>query len=274
MEIHDIILLVLLVLILAVLAVLSYITYRIHKQRQKNIVLLTKSKEMRYLVFRSIGQYLNRPLKAIHDSCEKIEASSGMSEKERNGFIRSIHENSHMMNFFLKELDELISFDGSIPKIGTIEVNIAELVMSYRREILHEINRGVLVGIRTSMSPNCKATLDTPMFHLLMMLLLRVCAQHTKAGYISISYEWEREGLRFRIEDTGGALPDEYKGVIFKKKHPNFHALPIECRQVGISLRICKVLLDYVHGTIETYSSEEDKGIVLDFWLPCYVRFA
>lgn len=276
MEIHDIILLGLLFLILAVLAVLSFITFTIRKQRQKDITLLTKSKEMRYLIFRYIGQYLNAPLKAIHNDCEELEesVSSEISDKERNEIIRNIHSNSHLMTFFFKELDELICFDGNIPRIGTIEVNIAELVMSYRREILHETNRGVLVGIQSSMSPNCKATLDTPVFHLLMMLLLRICAQHTKVGKILINYEWEREGLRFKIEDTGGGLPDEYKGVIFKKEHPDFNALPIECRQIGISLRICKVLLDFAQGTIEIYSSEEDKGIVLDFWLPCYVRFA
>jgi len=276
METHDIILSGLLFLILTVLVVLCFITLKMRRQRLSEYRKLKSSKKMRYLFLKHIGQYFRIPLKTINNSCkaytEAVEAKT-LTQEESNALIQDIYKNSQLMGIYLNELSELLGFNGNIPDIAEIEVNLAELITSYRREILRETNRGVVVSIRSNMSPNCKVTLDTPIFHLLMMQLLRICAQHTQEGSITINYNWEREGLRFRIEDTGGGIPEEYKGIIFKSQLPDWRALPIEYQLIGASVRTSKALIDAMNGTIEAYSSEEEKGIVIDFWFPCYVRF-
>ena len=276
MDTHDLILSGIVFLLLIVLAFLSIVTVRVRRQRIAEYRNLSQSKRLRYLFLKHTGQYFRIPLKTIIDSCKtyaEAAESIPLTPEKSNALIQDIYKNSQLMSIYLNELSELIGFNGNIPDMAKIEVNLAELVMSYRREILHETNRGVVVSIRSNMSPNSKVTLDTPMFHVLMMQLLRICAQHTKEGSITINYNWEREGLRFRIEDTGGGIPEEYKGIIFKSQLPNWRALPIECQLIGASVRTTKALIDAMNGTIEAYSSEEEKGIVIDFWFPCYVRF-
>lgn len=246
------------------------------KQHARDEYRAQKGMEVKTKFIQYVGQALRLPLTIINEHCQKLEGScpcSPLTAEERESLIQDIHFNSHQLNTYLNELQELTGFNGTVPAISMIEVNLAELIASYRREILHEVHRGVSVGIRTNMSHHCKGTLDTPMFRQLMIHLLRICAQHTKEGSITISYEWQHEGLHFLIEDTGGGLPDEYKGVVFKHVLPEGFTLPPECRLIAVSVRICKTIIEAMEGTISCYSSEEERGIILDFWIPCYVRF-
>ena len=261
---------------LIAIAVLLYITLKLRKQHIAHDHRVKTGIEVKTAFIKHIGQELRLPLNTINELCQELEdATDGkrLSVEKREALIQDIHSNSHLLNTYLNELQELTGFSGKVPAISMIEVNLAELVASYRREILHEVHRGVTVGVYTNLSHHCKALLDTPMFRQLMIHLLRICAQHTKEGSISISYEWENEGLRFRIEDTGGGLPEKYKAVVFKDEMPKGLAVPHEYRLIAVSMSICKSIIDAMHGTITCYSSEEEKGIVLDFWVPCYVRF-
>lgn len=261
---------------LLIIARLSLTLRKLHKQHTHDEYRAQKSMEVKSKFIQHVGQALRLPLTIINEHCQKLEGScpcSPLAASEREALIHDIHYNSHQLNTYLNELQELTGFNGTVPTISMIEVNLAELVASYRREILREVHRGVSVGIRTNMSHHCKGTLDTPMFRQLMIHLLRICAQHTTEGSITISYEWQNEGLHFLIEDTGGGLPDEYKGVVFKHVLPEDFTLPPECRLIAVSVRICKTIIEAMEGTISCYSSEEERGIILDFWIPCYVRF-
>lgn len=261
---------------LLVIAKLAFSLRKLHKQRVSDEYRAQKGMEVKTKFIQHVGQALRLPLTIINENCQKLESScpcNPLTEEEREALIQDIQVNGHQLNTYLNELQELTGFNGSVPTISMIEVNLAELVASYRREILHEVRRGVTVGVRTNMSHHCKATLDTPMFRQLMIHLLRICAQHTQEGSISVSYEWQHEGLHFHIEDTGGGLPDEYKGVVFKHVLPEGFVLPPECRLIAVSVRICKTIIDAMQGTISCTSSEEEHGIAIDFWIPCYVRF-
>ncbi len=261
---------------LIIIILLLVVVFSQRSQIKKCALSSRKSEEIKSSFLTHITAALRSPLSAINKYCDVLEGDEQepLTDEERDKLISEIHKNSHSMFSYLNELQELTNFDGAVPALSMIEVNLAELIMSYRREILHETHRGVMVGIRTTMSPHCKATMDTTLFRQLIMHLLRVAAKRTEEGDITISYEWEREGLHCWIEDNGGGLADEYKGVIFKNLLPEDHPMSADCQSTAISLRICKSIIDSIHGTIEAHSSEEDKGVVISFWFPCKVKFS
>ena len=261
---------------LAVIVVLLFIAFRLRRKHAAEDLRSNKSADVKTAFIRHIGQAMRLSITTINEHCRALEdtsASHPLSESERDSLIQDIQSNNRLLNTYLHELQELTGFNGSIPLITMIEVNLAELIASYRREIQHEVSRGVTVGVRTNMSPHCKAILDTPMFRQLMIHLLRICALRTKEGSISIAYEWQNEGLHFLIEDTGGGIPEEYKGVMFTDMMPDIHLLPHQWRLIAVNAHICQNIVDSMKGTITDHPSEEDKGIILDFWIPCYVRF-
>ncbi len=224
-----------------------------------------------------IGQAVRMPLNSINMICNKLDDpdKEGLTIEDYKNAISRIHRNSHQMYTYLNELMELTNFNGAVPALAMIEVNLAELILSYRREILHEVRRGVMVGVSSTMSPHCKATMDTTIFRQLIMNLLRIAAQRTMQGSITIRYNWECEGLRFWIEDTGEKFPDSVRGLLFTELLTDDYTIKEECRQISVNLNICKAIIDSLHGTIEAKVTdpESGKGSTITFWFPCHVRF-
>ncbi len=271
----NVLLLTFTALILIALIALSLAYARLRTLLNKETRRTQQAEEIKSSFLTHISLALRFPLNAINKYCYLLnETEKPLTDDERNELIKQIHKNSHQMFSYLNELQELTNFEGAVPALSTIEVNLAELIMSYRREILHETHRGVMVGIHTTMSPHCKATLDTTLFRQLIMHLLRIGAQRTYEGNISISYNWENEGLRFRLEDMGGPIPEELRGILFTHHLKEEDIVHLENKSTYVSLNICKAIIDSMHGTIEAYNTEDNLGVGIDFWIPCPVKFS
>ena len=236
-----------------------------------------KNEELERAYLSHITSALRLPLSTINKMCNELEGpqKSTMTDEERDKIISIISLNNHEMFTYLNELLEITNFDGAVPAFSTIEVNIIELIMSYRREIMHETKSGVLVCVKTDMSPHCKATLNTTLFRQIMMHLLRIAARRTTEGVITIKYGWEREGLHFWLKDTGAPIPENVRQSLFADNVSEEDIQKLENKSTFISLMICKTLVSHMGGTIAATSSEgEEAGTTIDFWIPCYVRFA
>lgn len=270
---YTIFLLVVLALALVTIVSLIFVIrwqrrHHSHKNYHKQ-----KSSEIRHHIYTRISRELRTPLNIISESCKALQEKdlSQLSETEFRTLVNNIHTNSHKMLGSIDELKEVSGFNGNVPELDIMEVDLVELIMSYRREILHETHRGVVVGIHTELPADCMATLNTPMFRQLIMHLLRVCARRTKEGHININYKKEGDGLRFIIEDTGGSVPEKYRPLIFHDVDYDSLVIPHNYLSKAISLNICKTIIDSIQGTIEAIYKEE--GIVFNFWIPCHLRY-
>ena len=269
----TILLLAVLALALVAIAVLAAVTYRLRRHHSHKNFHKQKSSEIRFQIYTRISRELRAPLNVISKSCQTLQDKdlSQLSETEFHTLVDNIHTSSHKMLSSIDELKEVSGFNGNVPELDMMEVDLVELIMSYRREILHETRRGVVVGIHTELPANCMATLNTPMLRQLIMHLLRVCARRTKEGHINISYKKEGDGLRFLIEDTGGSVPEKYRPLIFHDVDYDSLVIPNYYLSKAISLNICKTIADSLHGTIEAIYKEE--GVGFNFWIPCRLRY-
>ncbi len=233
-----------------------------------------KSEELKTRFLTHFCQVLRFPLNAINQNCQSITDDNfrNLPDEEIQKIQNNIDQNSHLLLIYLNELQELTNFQGAIPSLSVIEVNLYELVMSYRREIMHETHPGVSVSIHTTMSPHAKATFDTTMFRQLIMHLLRIGAQRTKEGSISIDYEMERDGLRFKLSDTGGPIPEEIRKRLFTDKFKEEYITQLDAKATHVSLEISKFIIESMHGTIKVQPTEDGKGVMANFWFPCPIR--
>ncbi len=267
---------IILAIVLLIVLIVSYvIIYRLRKQIRRLEIRSKKDEELKSNFLTHIGQAMRTPVIAINEFCDSVKEKGceNMTDAQRQEVLGNIQKNSQQMFTYLNELQELTNFNGATPAISMIEVNLAELIMSYRREILHETKRGVMVCIRTNMSPHCKATLDTTLFRQLIMSLLRLGALRTQEGEITIEYEWENEGLRFTLSDSGDPVAQEIRELLFTDLLKEEHITHLDNRMTINSLNICKSIIASMNGTIKTEPQEKAKGIAVTFWIPCYVRF-
>ncbi len=264
----------LLIVALIALVILSFYFFKLQEQLKRVKIRALKNEEVKSSFLTHINHALRTPLGTINGNCQKLEENyNKLTAEERQEIINSIRKDSEQMYMYLNELEELTNFEGAIPALSMIEVNLAELILSYRREILHETRKGVSVAIQTSMSPHCKATLDTTMFRQLIMMLLRIAAQRTKEGSITITYNNEGEGLHFWIADTGEAIPEDVRGLLFTSMLNKGEVIQVEDKTTVTILNICKSIIDSMQGTIEALPNEQDRGIIISYWFPCHINF-
>ena len=256
--------------------VMLYFFLKMRKTVRREVEKAIKNEELERAYLSHITRALRLPLNTINKMCNELEGprKSILTEEERDRMISIISLNNHEMFTYLNELLEITNFDGAVPAFSTIEVNIIELIMSYRREIMHETKSGVLVCVKTDMSPHCKVTLNTTLFRQVMIHLLRIAARRTTEGVITIRYGWEREGLHFWLKDTGSPIPENVRQSLFADNVNEEDIQKLENKSTFIGLMICKTLVNSMGGTITAKASEGDEaGTTIDFWIPCYVRF-
>ncbi len=258
-----------------IIAVLVVALIRLYRKERRIIIDMEnakRSEEVKASFLSHISHALHTPLNKIMINCDTLSVEKGtLSHERQDELIEEINLSSHNLYEYINELLELSNIEGNVPKFNAIEVNLIELIMSYRREILREVNKNVLVRIRTEMSPHTRAVMDTTMVRQLIMHLLQCSAKHTQEGYIIIRYAWEHDGLRFLIEDTGTALPEEICNSLSSKMIAPESNHNMVDKTTILSLSICRAIIDAIHGTIEA-KPKEDGGTAFTFWFPCEVK--
>jgi signal transduction histidine kinase len=243
------------------------------KRLSREVKRAQSSERIKSIFLANVSHALRTPLNAIIGFSEiilKEQEKGEITPEQLKEAATHINKNGHQLLFFIQQLLELSNFESSVLTFSLIEVNLAELMASYRREALHETKPGVSVMVRSSLSPHCKGTLDTNLMHQLMMHLLRNAAHYTKEGTITINYEYERKGMRVTITDTGDGIPKEYLENIFSLLHLE-DALTLDNRASELGLSICKAITDSLGGEI-SLNSELGKGTTATVWFPCRMR--
>jgi signal transduction histidine kinase len=266
--------LIVIIALVVLFAVGLYFVRRGYLRRLNREVKRAQSSERIKTIFlANVSHALRTPLNAIigfSDILLKEQEKGKVDPEQLKEAATHINQNGHQLLFFIQQLLELSNFESSVLTFSLIEVNLAELMASYRREAMHETNPNVSVLVRSSLSPHCKATLDTNLMHQLMMHLLRNSAHFTKEGSITINYEYERKGMRVTITDTGEGIPQEYLDNAFSLLHAE-DSLTLENRATELGLSICKAIIDGMGGEI-SLSAEPGKGSTATVWFPCRMR--
>lgn len=228
-----------------------------------------KSEQLKAVFIENISRTLHSPLKSITDSCNTI--LEGKDEDLKPALVKKtladIYVNLKETTDYVSQLHEMSKFEGITPSFTFIEVNLSELMASYRREAMNYTKPEVSVRVTTDLSPHCRAVLDTNLMHQLMMHLLTDAAHHVTQGDIFIRYSCERRGLHVSISYTGMGQAelegDDIYSILQKDE-----ALKDAVKSPLFRQAICRAIVDMFGG--EFYmDSEDNKKTVSSFWFPC-----
>ena len=272
-KVMEIVLIVIILLLLIGGAIGAWCMYRHYMQLlKKEVKRAQQSEQLKSVFIENVSRTLRTPLNAILGYSnmileEKDESMQPAMVKEMAGHIKV---DSEELLGFVAQLFEMSKFEGITPSFTFIEVNLTELMASYRREALNIAKPDVSVRVRTDLSPHCKAFLDTNLMHQLMMHLLTNATRHTSQGDIIIAYANERRGLKVTITYSGNGKAELIGSDIYSflqkedaLKHVN------ESSILGLSL--CKAIVEMLGG--EFYmDTEYERKTVASFWFPCKMR--
>lgn len=243
-----------------------------NNQLKRELRRARKSEQLKSVFLANVSRSLRTPLNAILGYSNLIlsEKDESMRPEQVRDMVSLIRADSQQLLDFISYLLELSNYEGSMLSFTLIEVNLAELMASYRREALNLTRPDVSVCLRTELSPHCKATLDTNFMHQLMMHLLRNAANHVIQGDIFIRYNCERKGLKVSIAYTGIGEAELVSEDIFAFLQKD-EALKDAGKSSMFGIAICRAIVDMLGG--EFYlDSGTDKKTVATFWFPCTMK--
>ena len=259
------------VLLIGFAVALFFIHRYYNQQLKREVNRAQKSERLKSVFLDNASQTLRAPLNAILGYSnmileEKNETMDAVQVKQMAGHIQ---QSSQELLDFIKQLMDLSNFDGGMPSFTFIEVNLAELMASYRREAMNLTKANVSIRVRTDLSPHCKVTLDTNFMHQLMMHLLNNAAKHATQGEIVVTYTSERKGLKVMINYLGNGQADLINEDIFSYLQKD--ALKMNGDVNGLGLPISKAIIDAVGGELDI-DTQDGRKTVAQFWFPCKMR--
>ena len=231
-----------------------------------------KSEQLKSVFIENVSRTLRSPLNAINGYCNMILEENGenMQSAQTRELVTNISKDIKELIDYVEQLHEMSKFEGITPSFTFIEVNLTELMASYRREAMNFTKPDVAVRVTTELSPHCRAILDTNLMHQLMMHLLKNAANHVVQGDIFIRYNCERRGLKVSIAYTGMGQAELVGEDIYTFLQKD-EALKDAGKSSLFGIAICRAIVDMFGG--EFYlDSGSDKKTVASFWFPCTMK--
>ena len=230
-----------------------------------------KSQQLKSVFIDNISRTLRSPLQVIEGFCNMIldEKDENMQPAQVRESMLNISSHAQGLIDFVAQLHEMSKFEGITPSFTFIEVNLSELMASYRREAMNYTKPDVSVRVTTDLSPHCKAILDTNLMHQLMMHLLTNAAAHVTRGDILVKYGAERKGLKITINFIGIGQ-SEMVGVDIYSLLQEENALKDSVMSSALGLAISKAIVEMFGG--EFYMDSDNDKTLASVWFPCQLK--
>ena len=259
------------ILVLVLFAICLILVQHYYQVRLRNeIGRAQRSERIKTVFMANVSHALRTPLNAIITDSQRLLDNEETDSKKLNAAMTTINQNGKQLLYFISQLLELSSFDSNMATFTMIEVNLAELMASYRREAQRDAGANVQVVVRSPLSPHAKGTVDTNLMYQLMTHLLHNALAHTQEGTITIDYDQDDKGLRIEVIDTGDGEVQDFKSNFSTLIQGN-DSLALFNQRSGLGLSICKSIVEGLHGTIDL-KSEKGKGTHVTVWIPCKMR--
>lgn len=261
------------VLLLIVFGVSLYFIQLHYKHLlKKEVKRAQKSERIKSMFIENVSHALRAPIKAISGYCDMIleEKDEEMQPAQVRELVTNMSSSTQQLLEFISQLYDMTKLQGITPSFTFIEVNLSELMASYRRETMNITKPDVIVRVTTDLSPHCKGVLDTNLMHQLMMHLLSNAAHHITGNDIVIKYAEERKGLKVTITYAGQGQADILGADIYSYLQKE-DALMNANDSSAFGLSVCKAIVDMLGGEFYV-DTEYDKKTVTCFWIPCKMR--
>ena len=259
------------ILVLVLFAICLFLVQHYYHVRLRNeIGRAQRSERIKTVFMANVSHALRTPLNAIITDSQKLLDNEESDPKKLKAMMTTINQNGKQLLYFISQLLELSSFDSNMATFTMIEVNLAELMASYRREAQRDAGANVQVVVRSPLSPHAKGMVDTNLMYQLMTHLLHNALAHTQEGTITIDYDYADNGLKIEVIDTGDGEPQDFQSNFSTLIQGN-DSLALFNQRSGLGLSICKSIVEGLHGTIEL-KSEKGKGTHVTVWIPCKMR--
>lgn len=218
------------------------------------------------LMLDRFAHYLRSPLTSIKGAASVLKQTQvNIDEESKKELINIINDESERLNKVIEKLLWMARIEAGKLQVNYTQNNLLSIVKSVRyklKEVLKKNKLAIDIPANFPLVP-----LDSELIEECLCFLLENCVKFSPAGSeILISACQIEDKVKISIIDKGCGIKDDKQEEIFSK----FYRPPQQLDQlpsVGMSLAICKGLVDCHKGTIEL-KSKVGQGTKIDILLP------
>ena len=209
----------------------------------------------------NMSHEIRTPLNAIVGFSELITQTEEEEEKEQ--FIDIVKKNNELLLQLINDVLDLSRIEAGYTNFNysnfDFSTHFNELYLSLKLKETKDVG---LVCMNPYKELNICS--DSNRISQVITNFITNAFKFTQKGSITLSYQYENEGIKVCVTDTGIGIARENQARIFER----FEKLNDFAQGTGLGLPICKVIIEALQGNIGV-ESEPGTGSTFWFWIPC-----
>ena len=240
--------------------------HRLFKELYKAKKDAERSDKLKSAFLANMSHEIRTPLNAIVGFSELLTTVD--NPEERAEFIRIIRDNNDQLLRLIGDILNLSKFEAGylerIPEEFDLAIVFSELLTQARQQL----NNSAVKLICDNPYPYCRVCMDRNRLMQVMHNYITNAIKYTPAGSIRMGYEYQNDGIRLYVSDTGIGIPREKQELVYHR----FEKFNSFAQGTGLGLSIAKALTETAGGKVG-FESQEGKGSTFWSWIPCKVSF-
>jgi len=233
---------------------------RLLKMKSKN----DNPKNEQSSLIASFTDNLTQPINGILGFVELLHQST-ISPEKKEYFISQIKNNAVSLSQLIEDLSDLAKIESGKFKLSKVSFPLIDLFTEIVRLAELEKNKLYKTDLRLVTQPDISiGTIFFDKYRLKQILkkLVDNAIQYTEKGQIEIGYDafQQEKKIQFYVKDSGNGIPSHIRQTIFNKQKSQSNT--IDNKQIGLSLAICKSIIEEMGGDIWMESTEGEGTIV------------
>ncbi|NLK97256.1 HAMP domain-containing sensor histidine kinase [Defluviitalea saccharophila] len=235
---------------------------------EHEISLRKKSEEDRRRLILDISHDLKNPMSSIQGYGELLIKKKGLTEQERDEYLKVILNNSKKANRLLTELFELSQMDSPKFSLKPVKTDICEYIRQICGELVPQLEREGFRYEFDILEESVFVLLDTDRFSRILQNLANNAMRYNPPGtQISVSLTVENNQVVIDFSDDGIGIPDHLVDNIFKPFVRVDDSRNSKTGGSGLGLSIAKKIAE-AHGGDLTLCLNEQKGSTFRITIP------
>lgn len=218
------------------------------------------SNKLKSAFLANMSHEIRTPLNAIIGFSELAMETDDKQEKE--GYIEVIKTNNELLLQLINDILDLSKIEAGYINFEYSEFDFPSFFQEvYTSLKLKETQNVKLVCINDFL--DLKIYSDRNRISQVITNFVTNAFKFTAKGTITLAYEYQNEGIKVSVTDTGIGIAQENLSRIFER----FEKLNEFAQGTGLGLSICKVIIETLKGQIGVESNLQE-GSKFWFWIP------
>ncbi|MCB8994958.1 MAG: PAS domain S-box protein [Bacteroidales bacterium] len=194
-----------------------------------------------------------------------------LTGENQQRYISIIEKSGARMLNIINDIINISKIEAGQIELVLIETNVNELMEYLLNFFKPEVEqKGLSINLKCGLSnPESIVKTDKEKLSVILSNLLKNAIKFTNTGSIDFGYIRKGNYLEFYVRDTGIGIPEEQRGIIFKRFRQGSESLTRKYEGAGLGLSISKAYAEILDSKL-WLESEEGKGTVFYLSLPYF----